>query len=61
MGTKRDAKPPPEDEAFPGQSPRWRDVPTDRESEKERRAHDREAPRRDVEGAIDRSSGEEDE
>jgi hypothetical protein len=54
VARKQKPKKPPEGEPFPGDSPRWREVPDERESEKERRAHDRDAPGRDIEGAIDR-------
>ena len=47
-----------DDEAFPGDSPRWREVPRERETEKTRRAHDRTAPTRDAEGAIERTPDE---
>jgi hypothetical protein len=45
---------PREDAPFPGEAPRWREVPRERESEKDRRAHDRAAPRQDEDGSIDR-------
>jgi hypothetical protein len=52
---KGEATLPEDDEPFAGQSPRWRDVPPERESEKDRRAHDRDAPTSDEEGSVERS------
>ena len=39
---------------FAGTSPRWREVASDRENEKDRRAHDRAARPAEREGAMER-------